>query len=134
LLSKYPTVSQYNGQWSFFYGRNEIIAFALPNSGTSQMFSSIMLQTFGNVCPNGTVRGAGGGMSGQRIFDAVLTCKKIIFVRKYFVQNSHNKCHYSPTRGLLDNNNNNNNNNNDIYLLQFGCYPVAVVILHVNKI
>ena len=30
-------------------------------------------------------------------------------------------------------NNNNNNNNNNIYLLQLGCYPVAVVILHVNK-
>ena len=30
------------------------------------------------------------------------------------------------------NNNNNNNNNNN--LLQLGCYPVAVVILHVNKI
>ena len=29
--------------------------------------------------------------------------------------------------------NNNNNNNNNIYLLQFGCYPVAVVILHVYK-
>jgi len=29
--------------------------------------------------------------------------------------------------------NNNNNNNNNIYLLQFGCYPVTVVILHVNK-
>ena len=29
--------------------------------------------------------------------------------------------------------NNNNNNNNNIYLLQLGCYPVAVVILHVNK-
>jgi len=29
------------------------------------------------------------------------------------------------------NNNNNNNNNNN--LLQFGCYPVAVVILHVNN-
>ena len=28
---------------------------------------------------------------------------------------------------------NNNNNNNNIYLLQLGCYPVAVVILHVNK-
>jgi len=28
---------------------------------------------------------------------------------------------------------NNNNNNNNIYLLQFGCHPVAVVILHVNK-
>jgi len=25
------------------------------------------------------------------------------------------------------------NNNNNIYLLQMGCYPVAVVILHVNK-
>ena len=24
-------------------------------------------------------------------------------------------------------------NNNIIYLLQLGCYPVAVVILHVNK-
>ena len=23
--------------------------------------------------------------------------------------------------------------NNDIYLLQLGCYPVAVVLLHVNK-
>ena len=29
--------------------------------------------------------------------------------------------------------NNNNNNNNNIYLLQFGCYPVTVVISHVNK-
>jgi len=28
---------------------------------------------------------------------------------------------------------NNNNNNNNIYLLQLGCYPVTVVILHVNK-
>ena len=28
----------------------------------------------------------------------------------------------------------NNNNNNHIYLLQLGCYPVAVVILHVYKI
>jgi len=27
----------------------------------------------------------------------------------------------------------NNNNNNNIYLLQLVCYPVAVVILHVNK-
>jgi len=26
-----------------------------------------------------------------------------------------------------------NNNNNNIYLLQLGFYPVAVVILHVNK-
>ena len=26
-----------------------------------------------------------------------------------------------------------NNDNNNIYLLQLGCYPVAVVILHVNK-
>ena len=25
------------------------------------------------------------------------------------------------------------NNNNNIYLLQLGCYPVAVVILHVYK-
>ena len=29
--------------------------------------------------------------------------------------------------------NNNNNNNNNNCLLQSGCYPVAVVILHVNK-
>jgi len=28
---------------------------------------------------------------------------------------------------------NNNKNNSNIYLLQLGCYPVAVVILHVNK-
>jgi len=27
----------------------------------------------------------------------------------------------------------NNNNNNNTYLLQLGCHPVAVVILHVNK-
>jgi len=27
-----------------------------------------------------------------------------------------------------------NNNNNNIYLLQLGCYPVAVFILHVYKI
>jgi len=26
-----------------------------------------------------------------------------------------------------------NNNNNNIYLLQLGCYPVAVVILYVTK-
>jgi len=32
-----------------------------------------------------------------------------------------------------NNNNNNNNNNIFIYLLQLGCYPVAVVILHVYK-
>ena len=31
-------------------------------------------------------------------------------------------------------NNNNNINNNNIYLLQLGCHPVAVVILHVYKI
>ena len=31
------------------------------------------------------------------------------------------------------NNNNNNNNNNNIYLLKFGCDPLAVVILHVYK-
>jgi len=36
-------------------------------------------------------------------------------------------------RRVLLVNNNNNNNNNNIYLLQLGCYPVAVVILHVNK-
>ena len=29
--------------------------------------------------------------------------------------------------------NNYNSNNNNIYLLQLGCHPVAVVILHVNK-
>jgi len=34
----------------------------------------------------------------------------------------------------LRENYNNNNNNNNIYLLQLGCYPVAVVILHVYKI
>ena len=28
----------------------------------------------------------------------------------------------------------NSNNNNNIYYLQFGCHPVAVVILHVYKI
>ena len=27
----------------------------------------------------------------------------------------------------------NNSNNNNIYLLQLGCHPVAVVILHVYK-
>ena len=27
---------------------------------------------------------------------------------------------------------NNNNNNNNIYLLQLGCYPVAVIILHLK--
>ena len=30
--------------------------------------------------------------------------------------------------------NNNNNNNYYYYLLQLGCHPVAVVILHVYKI
>jgi hypothetical protein len=33
----------------------------------------------------------------------------------------------------IDNNNNNNNNNIFIYLLQLGCHPVAVIILHVNQ-
>jgi hypothetical protein len=28
---------------------------------------------------------------------------------------------------------NNNNNNNNIYLLQLSCYPVAAVVIHVNK-
>ena len=28
---------------------------------------------------------------------------------------------------------NHNNNNNNIYLLQLGCNPVAVVFLHVHK-
>ena len=37
-----------------------------------------------------------------------------------------------PSQSNVDNLNNINNNNN-IYLLQLGCYPVAVVILHVNK-
>jgi len=38
-----------------------------------------------------------------------------------------------------DENNNNSNNNNNYYynnnicLLQLGCYPVAVIIVHVNK-
>jgi len=43
-------------------------------------------------------------------------------------------------RGRMGVCNNNNNNNNNIiiiiiivYLLQLGCYPVAVAILHVNK-
>jgi len=36
-------------------------------------------------------------------------------------------------RGFVCNNNNINNNNN-IYLLQLGCHPVAVDILHVYKI
>jgi len=39
----------------------------------------------------------------------------------------------SDGSGKKEQNNNNNNNNNNIYLLQLGCYPVAVVILHVNK-
>ena len=34
-------------------------------------------------------------------------------------------------KGDYDDDGNNNNNNN---LLQLGCYPVAVVILHVYKI
>ena len=38
---------------------------------------------------------------------------------------------------MADNNNNNNNNYYYYYyyyyLLQLGCHPVAVVILHVNK-
>jgi len=32
-----------------------------------------------------------------------------------------------------DDDDDNNNNNNNSNLLQLGCYPVAVVILHVNK-
>ena len=34
-------------------------------------------------------------------------------------------CMHAPSRF--------SSNNNNIYLLQLGCYPVAVVILHVNK-
>ena len=34
----------------------------------------------------------------------------------------------------LNNNNNNNNNNKYYYLLQLGCHPMAVAILHVYKI
>ena len=37
-------------------------------------------------------------------------------------------CNWVVTRFLYS-----NNNNNNIYLLQLGCYPVAVVILHVYK-
>jgi len=42
------------------------------------------------------------------------------------------RLHYMPVKTLILAYSNNNNNNN-IYLLQLGCYPVAVVILHVNK-
>jgi len=38
-----------------------------------------------------------------------------------------------PRTGPDGYNNNNNNNNNNNTLLQLGCHPVAVVILHVNK-
>ena len=41
---------------------------------------------------------------------------------------------YSDSSHNNNNNNNNNNNDNNMYLLQLGCYPVAVVILHVYKI
>ena len=40
---------------------------------------------------------------------------------------------WNPTGETSSYYNNNNNNNNNIHLLQLGCYPVAVVILHVNK-
>ena len=50
---------------------------------------------------------------------------------------------YRRLERSFNNNNNNNNNNNCYYyyyyyyyyycLLQLGCHPVAVVILHVNK-
>jgi len=36
-------------------------------------------------------------------------------------------------RRTHNNDDDDNNNNNNIYLLQLGCYPGAVVILHVNK-
>ena len=36
-------------------------------------------------------------------------------------------------KGNVSDDDDDNNNNNNIYLLQFGCHPVAVVILHVNK-
>jgi len=42
------------------------------------------------------------------------------------------RCNYELHEALNDDDDNNNNNNN-IYLPQFGCHPVAVVILHVNK-
>jgi len=48
--------------------------------------------------------------------------------------------YHSPLYSVEVNNNNNNNDNNSnyyyciyIYLLQLGCYPVSVVILHVYK-
>jgi len=37
-------------------------------------------------------------------------------------------------RDIVCINNSNDNNSNNIYLLQLGCHPVAVVILHVYKI
>jgi len=40
---------------------------------------------------------------------------------------------YSEDIFFSYNNNNNNINNNNNNLLQLGCHPVAVVILHVNK-
>jgi hypothetical protein len=41
----------------------------------------------------------------------------------------------SPSHTYNNNNNNNNNINiNNIYLLQLGCHPVAVIILHVYEI
>jgi hypothetical protein len=48
--------------------------------------------------------------------------------------------HYEPeirnkaVVGIKVTSNNNNNNNNYYYLLQLGCQPVAVVILHVYRI
>ena len=36
-------------------------------------------------------------------------------------------------KGDDDDDDDDNNNNNNIYLLQFDCYAVAVVILHVYK-
>jgi len=43
----------------------------------------------------------------------------------------HNTTLLSIIHNMAETCNNNNNNNN--YILKLGCYPVAVVILHVNK-
>jgi len=48
-------------------------------------------------------------------------------------QTSFNSRTIQPNKHLQWRINNNNNNNNNFYLLQLGCYSVAVVILHVNK-
>ena len=68
-----------------------------------------------------------------------LSIGSLVCIQKVLTLIALNFIHTVYLLEFYDSNNNNNNNNNYYYyyyyyLLQLGCYPVVVVILHVNKI